>query len=104
MILDHMTKLSGNHLLKELEATQYNFIPYFEAGISKQWKLLQFSLGGRINYDLNEKFGFMSYNARVSITNSFGIDFRYHRAFPGALPVWQSRDYIVVSPIIHISY
>ncbi len=102
--LDYISRISATNSVRELQPTKYNYVPYFEGGISQNWELLQFALSGRINYNLNEKFGFMAWNARVTITNSFGIDFRYHRAFPGSLPVWQSRDYMVISPIIHITY
>ncbi|HLP15020.1 MAG TPA: hypothetical protein VK470_02110 [Bacteroidota bacterium] len=102
--LDYLTKLSNNHLLKELEPTQYHYVPYFEAGVSQHWDLLQFALSGRVDYNLREHFGFLAWNARITVSDAFGIDFRYHRALPGEIPVWQSRDYIVISPIIHISY
>jgi hypothetical protein len=97
-----LTRKSNAILLDPISQTTF-CSPFFELGISQQWDLLQFSLGGRFNWHPGGS-NYWAWNGRETITNSFGIDFRYHIATATTLADWQSKDYIVVSPIIHFSY
>jgi len=101
--LHRYSRMTGQ--LKEIESKKDNIIPYVEAGISQDGDLLHYSIGGELNVNVSEGYGFFVFKSFLVLSNTIGIDFRYFKALDSSkLTPWQYDNYVVFSPIIRINY
>ncbi|MGE5354235.1 MAG: hypothetical protein ACM3P0_19265 [Acidobacteriota bacterium] len=77
-----------------------------ELGAERLGGLLQHDTKIHVGYNSSDKYGYWGISSKIMLSDSFGFDFRYYKAFnlnTADFP-WRKSYYFVFSPVLRINY